>query len=131
MKRMHQRLITGLVVGLVVGACSDRRVEEEEPLPDIEGLCKEYCARVMECRWYPGATADFSTEEGCRRSCEGGITWEACPRENEALYACHNQYDCPEFADVGNAQDNGAHRPEGLCVEEMIALTACASRRDR
>jgi hypothetical protein len=122
MKRLYQGLIAGLAMGLVVGACSDRPVGEEEPPPDIEGLCHEYCALVMECVWYPGASADFTTEEGCRRNCEADVMWEKCTRVNEAMYTCFTQTDCPEFAEFGTD-------PDGPCHREARALSGCTPSR--
>lgn len=67
--------------------------------PDIEGLCRAHCARVMECVWTPDIGATFDTEEGCRHNCAADVLWDECPREIEAQRICTTQYDCPEFAD--------------------------------
>ena len=117
-------LLAGLLAGVLVSSCADRPLEDEEPPPDIEGLCYEHCARVMECLWYPGANADFSTEEGCRESCGSQLSWERCPRALEAFYACYAQYDCPEYAELGTDY------PEGPCSEQMLARTNCTPERD-
>jgi hypothetical protein len=124
MKPLYHGLFLMLAFGLAGSSCSDRPVEDEEPPPDIVGLCKAHCVRVMECRWYPDS-ATFDTEEGCRHNCEADVMWDKCPRETEAMHACSTQYDCPEFAVVGSEY------PDGPCVAEVSAMATCGPRSSR
>lgn len=114
MRTFHERVAV-LALGLLAAACSDRPLEDEEPPPDIEGLCYEHCVRVMECVWTPGSAA-FDTIEGCQRGCEDDSNWDQCPRATEADYVCFTQYDCPDYAMV---------RREGVCDPEIAAYSAC------
>jgi hypothetical protein len=124
--RLRYGLIAGLAFGLVGGSCSDRPVADEEPPPDIVGLCKAHCVRVMECVWHPGSSAEFSTEDGCRHNCETtDVWWNGCSREAEAMLACTTKYDCPEFAVVGTEY------PDGDCVAEISDLSTCRPRSSR
>ena len=117
MTRALQRILAGLAIGGVAAACSDRPLADEEPPPDIEGLCRAHCARVMECVWTPDIGATFDTEEGCRHNCAADVLWDECPRELEAQRICTTQYDCPEFADPRFVIDG--------CREEGDAVHGC------
>lgn len=115
MKRKFHERIAVFALGLLAAACSDRSLEDEEPPPDIEGLCYEHCVRTMECVWAPGSAA-FDTIEGCQRGCEGDNNWDGCPRATEALHLCTTQYGCPYFAIVGT---------EDVCDPEITAYSVC------
>ena len=84
MKRTFHERIAVLALAVLAAACSDRPLEDEEPPPDIEGLCYEHCVRTMECVWTPDLGAEFDTVEGCQRGCENDNNWDQCPRATEA-----------------------------------------------
>jgi hypothetical protein len=120
-ERLRQGLALGLAVWLAGCSCADRAVEEEEPPPDIDGLCRVYCSRVMECLWTPEIGATFSTEAECFRNCQDDVVWGLCPAINEALFECLTRYECPEFAEFGH------DCPEGQCCAELDAVSVCVA----
>jgi hypothetical protein len=119
MKRLFHATIAGLAIGLLAPSCSDRPVGDPDDPPDIEGLCKEYCTRVMECVWNPDSSVAFNTVEGCRHNCETDIVWNKCPSELDVMYACFTQFDCPEFAEIWT------EHPDGPCGAEITAFSTC------
>lgn len=112
----------GLAATLLLGGCSDRTVEEDEPPVDIdiEGICHEWCVRVMECIWTPESSATFDSVEGCESNCRGDRMWSTtCDVLQAEKFECYVSYDCPEFATLGT------DLPGGRCHDEYYAWSAC------
>jgi len=111
-------LLLGL---LLVGCqCHDRTIDDPPPLPDIEGMCRTYCERVMECLWTPESPVSFSTVEQCEHNCRVDVNWDNCPDVQTDMLECINGYECPKFAEFGR----GCHDDDpatGHCCEEIAA----------
>jgi len=109
-------LLLGL---LLVGCqCHDRAIDDPPPPPDIEGLCRTYCERVVECLLPLGIPASFSTVEGCQHYCRTSTLWDICPDIQVDMFECINGYECPKFAEFGR----GCHDDDpatGQCCEEI------------
>ncbi len=111
MHRHHRWLLASLVI--VLAGCSARSVEEEDP-PDIEGLCRDYCERIIECDLSPNA--EFDTVEGCIHNCSVDAGWgPGCTEISVELFECHNQFECPDFTYERAAQ----------CEPEILAHSNC------
>lgn len=108
------------VVGLFAGvSCTDRRLEER-PVIDVEGLCHEYCVRLMECVWTPDGPASFDDLEGCESTCRDIPQWTTtCDEIQAEMYECYVEYECPEFSEMFMGY------PPKYCAEELDALMGC------
>ena len=111
MKARSHALAALLVVGLA--ACSARSVEEEEE-PDIEGLCRGHCERVLECALSP--SADFDDMDGCMQACTTNERWAPeCAETMVAMYECQHQFECPGYQ-LARAEQ---------CEPENLAYSNC------
>ena len=121
MVRSHAIALLVLLAGC---SCNDRTLDEEPPLPDIEGLCQTFCERTFECGEVGGGS--IQTVEGCIESCIDRPEWDepACVEPREALYECLNQYECPEFTNTVICNDDT--QPDSRCCPESVASQMCS-----
>ena len=121
MPQTFSMLVLGLVL-LASCSCNDRRVGDDEPQPDIEGLCQTFCERTFEC----GRPApSVSTVEECVQLCIDVPEWDnpSCVAPREALYLCINDFECPDFTNIVVCDDDT--QPDHECCPESNASMMC------
>ena len=103
-----------LVVMLLVRLSCSARSVDDEPQPDIEGLCRGHCERVLECGL--SENAEFDDMDGCMDACRGIERWEpSCTDVTAAMFECQIQFDCPEYGEARAEQ----------CEPELLAFGNC------
>lgn len=115
-------LLPFFLVVLAGCSCNDRTVGDDEPEPDIEGLCQTHCERVFECGT-PASTV--SSVEECIQRCEGAQQWHDpnCAGAYEEMYVCFVRRECPEFTNDTICNDDT--RPDHECCPELLASQLC------
>lgn len=107
---LHRRIVFALLAGAL--GCSDRAVEEDEP-PDVEGLSRAYCERLMGCVLTPEDDVGFDTVDECTSVLMNNRRWEpACEDVMEDMMICYTSYDCPEFRTIFTEVEDGPCRSE-------------------
>lgn len=125
---MQRGLGFWLVTQLLIASgctCNDRAVmnDDDQPPPEerqIDKVCADYCAELMECVHADLTSPAFDTQEGCLANCVNDEQWDrSCAGRQYAVFECFTQYECPDF------QQFWTNLEESPCFEQSKAYSSC------